>query len=252
MNFKSLSKFAAASLACGSFLAADVALRDAKAQFGRPVTVAVRKVQDQAGASWWRKSFEKVLQKMLSTELTNSGNFTVVGRQSEALAEIQAELNMAGVNQKNKLKENKTPARYIVMASLTDFSEAASESGGGGITIMGFGGGKKTKTVSFNVAFDLEVYDTSTSVIAYSRTIQGTAKAETKSTNMQGSYGGISVGNNKQVETKLPIKPAIRQAMVESAEYLNCVLYLKDECIDEYDAKDAARKEANSDALDMW
>ena len=103
-----------------------------------------------------------------------------------------------------------------------------------------------------NVAFDLEVYDTSTSVIAYSRTIQGTAKAETKSSNMSGSYGGISLGNNKEVETKLPIKPAIRQAMVESSEYLNCVLYLKDECIDEYDAKDAARKEANSDALDMW
>ena len=93
-EFQILSKFAAASLACGSFLAADIALRDAKAQFGRPVTVAVRKVQDQAGASWWRKSFEKVLQKMLSTELTNSGNFTVVGRQSEALAEIQAELNI--------------------------------------------------------------------------------------------------------------------------------------------------------------
>lgn len=252
MNLKTFSKFAAISLACGSFLSTDIMLRDAKAQFGKPVTVAVRKVEDQAGASWWRPSFEKTLQKMLSTELKNSGNFTVIGRDSAALAEIQAELNMSGVNQKNKLKANKTQARYIVIAALTDFSEASSESGGGGISIMGFGGGKKSKTVSFNVAFDLEVYDTVTSAIAYSRTIQGTAKAETKSSSMKGSYGGISAGNNKEVETKLPIKPAIRTAMVESSEYLNCVLYLKDECIDEYDAKDAARKEANSDSLDMW
>ena len=40
--------------------------------------------------------------------------------------------------------------------------------------------------------------------------------------------------------------------MVEVAQYLDCVLYLKDECVDEYAAKDEARKEATKDSLDMF
>ena len=39
--------------------------------------------------------------------------------------------------------------------------------------------------------------------------------------------------------------------MVETAEYLDCVLYIKDECIAEYEAKDEKRKQSN-DSLDMF
>ena len=39
--------------------------------------------------------------------------------------------------------------------------------------------------------------------------------------------------------------------MVEVAQYLDCVLYAKDECVDEYEAKDEARKESTKDALEM-
>ena len=59
----------ACSIALGSFSILESAgSSPAKAQFGRPITVAVKKVKDNAGASWWRKSYEDKLATMLSTE----------------------------------------------------------------------------------------------------------------------------------------------------------------------------------------
>lgn len=65
------------------------------------ITVAVRKVKDQANASWWKPSFEEKLADMLSTELTNSGHFTVLERDNAAMSELKKELVMGGVNKKN-------------------------------------------------------------------------------------------------------------------------------------------------------
>ena len=139
----------ACSIALGSFGILETVGSPARAQFGRPITVAVKKVQDNAGASWWRKSYEEKLATMLSTELTNSGHFTVLAREDDALKAIQEEMNMAGINKNTAVKKNnKTQARYIIIASLSDFNEQASSSKGGSINIMGFGGGKKPKQLS--------------------------------------------------------------------------------------------------------
>ena len=64
-----------------------------------------------------------------------------------------------------------------------------------------------------------------------------------------GTIKGVSLGESNQKTTRTPITRAVRAAMVETAEYLDCVLYLKDECIEEYKAKDEARKRKN-DSLD--
>lgn len=243
----------ACSIAFGSFGILETAGSPARAQFGRPITVAVKKVKDNAGASWWRKSYEDKLATMLSTELTNSGHFTVLAREDDALKAIQEEMNMAGINKNTAAKKNNiNQARYIIVASLSDFNEQASSSKGGGINIMGFGGGKKTKTVEYYVSFDLKVIDTSTTTIAYSRTIEGVAKAETKSNSGTGSFMGVSVRGGEEKETKVPVSRAVRAAMVEVSQYLDCVLYLKDECVDEYAAKDESRKESTKDSLDMF
>ena len=45
---------------------------------------------------------------------------------------------------------------------------------------------------------------------------------------------------------------AIRAAINEIAGYLDCVLYLKDECIAEYEAKEERRKRRSNDALDFF
>ena len=243
----------ACSIALGSFSILESIGSPAKAQFGRPITVAVKKVRDNAGASWWRKSYEDKLATMLSTELTNSGHFTVLAREDDALQAIQEEMNMAGINKNTAVKKNNiNQARYIIVASLSDFNEQSSSSKGGGINIMGFGGGKKTKTVEYYVSFDLKVIDTSTTTIAFSRTIEGVAKAETKSNSGTGSFMGVTIRGGEEKETKAPVSRAVRAAMVEVSEYLDCVLYLKDECVDEYAAKDASRKESTKDSLDMF
>jgi len=220
---------------------------------GRPITVAVRKVKDQANASWWKPSFEEKLADMLSTELTNSGHFTVLERDSVAMDELKKELNMKGVNKKTAAKKNNlTGAKYIIVASLTDFNESGSKGGGNNIGFGGFGFGKKKETKEFYVSFDLKVINTSTGAIAYSRTIEGSAKEEKSSSAFSGSYGGASMGQSEESETKLPVGRAIRAAMVESSQYLDCVLYKKDECISEYKAKDEKRKESTKSTLDMF
>ena len=222
------------------------------AQFRKPVTIAVRKVKDRASASWYRPAYEEKLADIMATELANSGNFTVVGRQDEDLAELQAELGMQGINKNTAVKKNNiTQARYVVIATLSDFRESGSSGGGGGIGFGGISLGQKKEVKEFYVAFDVKVYDTSTSSIAYVRTIEGTAKAEKKGNSFSGGFGGVNVGQSQESEVKLPVTRALRAAMIETSEYLNCALYLKDECMDVYDAKDEKRKSETSDALDF-
>lgn len=220
---------------------------------GKPITIAVRKVKDQANASWWKPSYEEKLADMLSTELTNSGHFTVLERDNAAMDELRKELNMGGVNKKTAPKKNNlTGAKYIIVASLTDFQEAGSKGGGNTIGFGGFGFGKKKETKEFYVSFDLKVINTSTGAIAFSRTIEGSAQEEKSGSAFSGSYGGISMGQNQESETKLPVGRAVRAAMVESSQYLDCVLYKKDECVSEYKAKDEKRKESTKGTLDMF
>ena len=103
----------------------------------------------------------------------------------------------------------------------------------------------------YYVSFDLKVVNVKTSAIAYSRSIEGSAKAESKGSSFSGTIRGVSLGESKSKTTNVPVTRAVRAAMVESAEYLNCVLYLKDECVQEYEAKDEKRKRSN-DSLDMF
>jgi len=220
---------------------------------GKPITIAVRKVKDQANAGWWKPSYEEKLADMLSTELTNSGHFTVLERDNTAMAELQKELNLAGVNKNTAPKKNNlTGAKYIVIASLTDFHESGSKGGGNSFGFGGFGFGKKKETKEFYVSFDLKVVNTSTGTIAYSRSIEGSAKEEKSGSAFSGSIGGASMGKSEESQTNLPVGRAVRAAMVESAQYLNCVLYLKDECVSEYKAKDEKRKESTKGTLDMF
>ena len=222
------------------------------AQFGRPVTIAVRKVKDRANAAWYRPAYEEKLADIMATELANSGNFTVVGRQDEDLAELQAEMNMQGINKNTAVKKNNlTQARYVVIATLSDFRESGSSGGGGGIGYGGFSIGGKKQVKEFYVAFDVKVYDTSTASIAYVRTIEGTARAEKKGKAFSGGFGGFTASKSEETEVKLPVTRALRAAMIETSEYLNCGLYLKDECMDVYDAKDEKRKSETSDARDF-
>lgn len=220
---------------------------------GKPITVAVRLVKDQAGVEWWKPNYGEKLADMLSTELTNSGHFAVLERDDAAMNEIKEELNLAGTNKKTVAKKNNlTGAKYIIIASLSDFQEAGSKGGGQSIGFMGFGIGGKKQTKEVYLSFDLKVINTSTGSIAFSKTIEGNAKEESKGSSFSGGYGGLSFGQSSEEETKLPIGRAIRAAMVESSLYLDCILYQKDSCVDEFKAKEEKRKQSTKGALDMF
>ena len=218
----------------------------------RPITVAVRQVKDRSGAPWFKSTFPEKLANVLSTELTSTGHFTVLERNTEAMSELRKELGMSGINPNTaSRKNNLNQAKYIILASLTDFEESSS---GGDAKTIGYGGfkvGGGKKVSSFYVSFDLKVVNTSTGTIAYSRTIEGNASKESKSKAFAGTIRGVSLGKSESKAEGVNKTRVIRSAMQEIASYLDCVLYLKDECIEVYKAKDQQRREAN-DSLDMF
>ena len=218
----------------------------------KPITVAVRQVKDRSGAPWFKSSFPEKLANVLSTELTSTGHFTVLERDTEALEELRKELGMTGINKKTAAKKNNlNQAKYIILASLTDFEESSTGDDAQTIGYGGFAVGGGTKVSSFYVSFDLKVVNTSTGTIAYSRTIEGKASKESKSQAFSGTFQGVSLGQSQKKAEGVNKTRVIRKAMQEIASYLDCVLYLKDECVEVYKAKDLQRKESN-DSLDLF
>ena len=219
----------------------------------KPITVAVKKVKDRTGAPWFKPTWPDKLANVLSTELASTGHFTVLERDDEAMAELREELAMAGINQKTAAKKNNiNQAKYIILASVNDFELSDSSGGGGGVGFRGIKVGGSKAEQKFYISFDLKVINTSTSTIAYSRSIEGeaTSKSKGQALSYTGS-SGASFEQNKSESKGVNKTKVIRKAMNEMAAYLDCVLYLKDECIDVYEAKDQKRKEAN-DSMDFF
>ena len=190
-----------------------------------PVSVAVTKVTDRSGAPWWKERFEDKLKTILSTELSSAGHFLVIERDNEALADIRNESLITGDGGEDPYIQLAKP-KYIIRAYLSDYEDNY-------------------------VSFDLKVISTKTSAIAYSRSIEGIISNEIKTEKTSINSNNFRYSEQKVVTKKTVPTRAIRAAITEIAEYLDCVLYLKDECIGEYEAKEERRKRSN-DALDMF
>lgn len=221
----------------------------------RPVTIAVKEITNEAGdVWWWRPAVSKKLTDMLATELKDTGNFTVVERAGLDKVLDEQTLAQSGVVRKKTAPKPgmMTGARYYILGSVSDYQENAETKGsGGGISFMGFGQNKKKSEQKAYVAFDVRVIDTTTGEIAYTRTIEGMATSTQESKSSSGGFGGFSASSAEESSSKPPASKAIRAAMIEVSEYLNCVLYLKDTCIDEFDAKNKARKAKTKDVLEF-
>ena len=134
-----------------------------------------------------------------------------------------------------------TGAKYYILGSVSDYREnTETKSGGGGFNIMGFGQRKSSSSSSAYVAVDVRVVDTTTGEIAYARTIEGKATSTSESKSTSGGMYGIGFNDSQSSTKKVFASKAVRAAMIEISEYLDCVLYLKNSCIAEYDAKAAA------------
>lgn len=223
-------------------------LATSPASFAAKPTLGVAEFTNTAtGTYWWGGGVGWELSSMLSNELSNTNEFTVVERAK--LEPVLREQNLAAsgrVSQATAAQIGQiTGAKYLVMGTVSAFESNTSNTGGGfsfgGISI----GGKKGEAY---MAIDLRVVDTTTSEIVHSRTIEGRA-----------SDSGISLGIFKsgfggrlKSEEKTPTGKAIRAGLVEATDYLVCVMVTQTQgCVDEFNAKEQKRRDSLKDSIKL-
>ena len=220
-----------------------------------PVTVAVKEITNSAtGTWWWSPAVSTKLTGMLANELKSTGHFTVVERQGLKKVLSEQELADLGIVRQSTAPKRgiMTGAKYYILGSVSDYREnTETKSGGGGFNIMGFGQRKSSSSSSAYVAVDVRVVDTTTGEIAYARTIEGKATSTSESKSSSGGMYGIGFNDSQSSTKKVPASKAVRAAMIEISEYLDCVLYLKNSCIAEYDTKEQRRRQTTKDVLDF-
>ena len=222
-------------------------------------TISVPSFKNETTWWWWRSETAQELGDALSNELSATGKFQVVERQKLGEVLSEQELRELGLTRPGTgaKKGNLTSAQYVILGRVTAFEEGvASESSGGsigGINIGGIrlgGGGRKAAQEAY-VAIDLRVVDTTTGEVVHSRTVEGRAKSESESNNGQVSVIGVNIGGGTAKEKRAPVGKALRAALIESTDYLACVMVKKDACIKQYDAKDDKRREGTREILKL-
>ena len=218
---------------------------DVLARGEKPV-VAVIQFENQSSAGWWRGGVGWELAGMLSNELSATNAFKVLER--DQIRAVLDEQNLAASGrvaagtgaQIGKL----TGAQYLIAGTVTAYEEETASTGGG----ISFGGvsvgGNSEKAY---LAVDLRVINATTGEVDYTRTIEGLAKGGGMSLGLyKGGFGGELASQNKT-----PAGKAIRAALVEITDYLECAMVKQDGCMNEYDAKEERRREKTRGALDL-
>lgn len=208
--------------------------------------MAVMRFTNNTAAWWWKPGIGSELSDMLTNELASSKKFRMIERREidSVLGEIH--FNQSGyIDKKTKVKMHKIKgAQYLVMATVTSYEED-TEGKGGGLNFMGFSLG--AKSAKSYIAVDLKVINTETTEIIDTRTIEGTS--ESTAHGVSGSLFGI--GGNAEQKKKTPAGKAIRAAVINIAEYLQCSMVDKDECIDTFNRKEEKRKERTKSELSL-
>lgn len=236
---KKLLALATMALLAGATLSAPV-LADEKP------SVAVIEFKNESGAGWWRGGVGWELAGMLTNELASMRSFRVLERSKlEAVLEEQ-NLGASGRVAGEAAKIGQlVGAQYLIAGTVTAYEEDVSSSGGG----ISFGGvSLGGKSESAYLAVDLRVIDATTGEVAHVRTIEGRSKGGGMSIGLyRGGFGGTLAS-----EEKTPAGKAIRAALVEASEYLECVMVTQtSRCLREYDAKEDKRRESSRGALDL-
>lgn len=212
---------------------------------GKP-TVGVAEFTNQSGAAWWRGGVGWELSGMLSNELSSTGSFKVVERQK--LQNVLEEQNLAAsgrVAPGTGAKIGKvTGAEFLVTGTVTSYEENTSSTGGG-LSFKGIGfGGKQSEAY---LAVDVRVINTTTGDIDFSRTIEGRSKSSGVAVGVyRGGFGGTLAH-----EENTPAGKAIRAALVEITDYLDCVMVKKDGCEADFDAKERKRRQSDRKAIKL-
>lgn len=209
-------------------------------------TMAVADFTNSTRASWWRTGVGSELSDMLTNELASTKAFKMVERKK-----LQGVINEQNLGASGRVSSGTaakigrlTGAKYLVTGQVSAYEEDVADSGAG----ISFGGvrlgGKKENAY---LAIDLRVIDTTSGEIVDTRTVEG-----------RSSGGGFSLGLNKwgfggnlEQEKKTPAGKAIRAAIIESSNYLECSMVKKNSCMADFDAKEQKRRESATGALSL-
>lgn len=233
-------KLAIAALALATSLGAT-------AQRARPPITVIDFTNEGASASWFHGDVGQQLADVLSNELSATGDFTVIERQKVGAAIAEQDFARSGRVRAGSgpATGNITGARYLITGSLASYTENTSDTGGG-VSFGGFhiGGGK----AEAYVAIDLRVIDAETSEVVYSRTVEG------RSSDHNVDLGGSTwrgLGGDFHHARNTPASKAVRAALIEASNYLDCEMVRRDSCLASYDAKDRRRRRSDADVLDL-
>ncbi len=224
-------------------LAASLLLSVSSAFAAKPV-LAVSEFRNETSAGWWRSDVGSDLASMLSNELASTEKFKMVERHN--LDAVLGEQDLAASGRVSKSTGAKlgkvTGAQYVVVATVTAFDSNTAGTGGG-ISFHGIGlGGKHEEAY---IAVDLRVIDTTTGEIEFTRTVEARSSSNGIGVDVyRGGFGG-SLGSYE----KTPTGKAIRGVIVEISDYLGCAMVDKDDCLQQYAAKEKTRREKTKKSI---
>lgn len=208
--------------------------------------LGVLRFTNNTSAAWWSGTAGRDLQDMLAAELVTLKAFQVLERKELEAVIGEQDLGASGrINKSTRSKiGNITGAKYLVAATVSAFEKGVSGTQGG-ISFKGISlGGKKEKAY---MAVDLKVIEVETGEIVEARTVEATAKSG-------GLGGGLRIrgfSGNLSKHKKTSTGKAIRACIMEIAEYLECALVKKDNCMAGYDAKESKRREKTKGSIDL-
>lgn len=206
------------------------------AESAKPI-LAVMKFQDETGAMPFQGGIGRVVTNMLASEIAARDAFTVVERRKlRAVLEEQdlAESGLLKPGDGAKIGQL-TGAQYLVMGTITAFQpDTETKVSGGGL--FGRARVEQTNRGSY-LALDLRVVDTSTGEVSYARTIEGhTSGHETKVDLTRRDAGPEMIQNEADAQ-------AVRGAVLEIIDYLECVMVRRDACLAAFETKETQRRD---------
>ena len=242
-------------------------------------TVSVPDFKNEvANIPWWSARVSTQLADALANELAATG-VQVVERQhvQEVLSEQEmAELGIVKPAQESAQNGQMTGAQYLILGRVNAYeADVKEKEEGRRSSFLGFSSDQANAEAKAYIAIDLRVVDSTTGVIIGSRTVEGTAKDTAEAQSRAGSLaplaslignatdatgaGAIALGvlgsfnyNEGSAETEqTPVGQAIRAALIEASNYVDCILVRQDRCIMEYTVKDTERWQRTLDVLEI-
>ncbi|MGH8172777.1 MAG: CsgG/HfaB family protein [Rhodanobacteraceae bacterium] len=202
----------------------------------KPV-LAVLKFQDETGAMPFQGGLGRVVTNMLASEIAARAVFTVVERRKlYAILEEQnlAESGMLKPGDGAKIGQL-TGAQYLVVGTITAFEpDTETKVSGGGL--FGRARVEQTNHGSY-LALDLRVVDTSSGEVSYARTIEGHTTSKKLTIDLTQPDAGMQMMQNEADAQ------AVRGAVLEIIDYLECVMVHRDACVATFAGKELQRRD---------